>query len=47
MVIVDGVARQVDVSGLEPLTHAIQWDGTAGEIEYGKPINQKSVNWIF
>lgn len=40
MVIVDGVARIVDVSGLPASVHSIQWDGAAGEIEYGKPINR-------
>jgi hypothetical protein len=43
MVIVDGVARQVDVSGVELHTHAIQWDGSVGEIEYGKPINRNEL----
>jgi hypothetical protein len=36
-VIVDGEARTVDVSDLEPGIHAIQWDGADGDVEYGKP----------
>lgn len=36
---VDGVFRSVDLTGLDPDIHAVQWDGAAGEIEYrdGRP----------
>jgi len=33
-VLVDGEARTVDMTGIDPAIHAVQWDGTAGEIEY-------------
>jgi hypothetical protein len=33
-VYVDGVPRTVDCSSLPADLHAVQWDGTAGEIEY-------------
>ena len=39
IVIVDGVARTVDMTGVEPFLHAVQWHGTTGEAEYGKPLN--------
>lgn len=31
---VDGVARTVDLSALDPNIHAVQWDGAKGHIEY-------------
>lgn len=36
---VDGVFRSVDLGGLDPDIHAVQWDGAVGEIEYrdGRP----------
>lgn len=34
MVIVDGVGRAVDCSGLPENFHALQWNGFAGEVEY-------------
>ena len=34
MVIVDGVGRTVDCSGQAANLHAVQWDGSKGEIEY-------------
>ena len=34
IVVVDGVARQVDLSDQDPALHAIQWDGANGEYEY-------------
>lgn len=35
LVIVDGVsAYGVDLSGLDPTVHAVQWDGARGDIEY-------------
>lgn len=34
VVIVDGKGANVDLSGLPPEIHAIQWYGLAGEIEY-------------
>ena len=36
---VDGVFRSVDLTGLDPDIHAVQWNGAAGEIEYraGRP----------
>ena len=33
-VIVDGVDRTVDCSGQAANLHAVQWDGSAGEVEY-------------
>jgi len=33
-VIVDGVDRIVDCSGQAANLHAVQWDGSAGEVEY-------------
>lgn len=33
-VIVDGVDRTVDCSGEAANLHAVQWDGSAGEVEY-------------
>ena len=37
---VDGVFRQVSLAGLDPDIHAVQWDGTAGEIEYRRGTNK-------
>lgn len=34
VVVIDGVARQVDCSGVEPDLHAVQWYGKHGEVEY-------------
>lgn len=34
IVIVDGVARVVDCSALPENFHALQWDGSRGEVEY-------------
>ena len=34
IVVVDGVARGVDLSDQDAALHAIQWDGTKGEYEY-------------
>ena len=31
---VDGVFRSVDLSALDPNIHAVQWDGTAGHVEF-------------
>jgi hypothetical protein len=33
-VIIDGVHHKVDCSALSADFHALQWDGTTGEIEY-------------
>lgn len=37
MVIIDGIARQVSMTGVEAGLHAVQWYDTEGEAEYGKP----------
>ena len=34
IVIVDGVGRTVDCSGESANLHAVQWDGSSGEVEY-------------
>lgn len=34
MVYVDGVALKVDLASLDPTIHAVQWYGSAGEIEF-------------
>lgn len=34
MVVVDGVARQVDITGVEKDLHAVQWTDTSGDVEY-------------
>lgn len=41
-VIVDGAARTIDMTGIDPTIHAVQWFDVAGEIEYndGKPHEQ-------
>lgn len=41
MVIIDGVGAIVDLSHLPATVHAIQWDGSAGEVEYVKPANRR------
>jgi len=33
-VLVDGEAREIDMTGIDPAIHAVQWFDTAGEIEY-------------
>jgi hypothetical protein len=33
-VLVDGVARTVDCSAIPANVHAVQWNGTSGEVEY-------------
>jgi hypothetical protein len=39
-VYVDGVALKVDLTGLDPQIHAIQWNGSRGEIEH-RPYDEK------
>jgi hypothetical protein len=34
LVIVDGRALKIDLTGLDSRIHAVQWDGAKGEIEY-------------
>lgn len=34
LVLVEGQPNKVDLSSLDPEIHAIQWDGSRGEIEY-------------
>ena len=34
VVLVDREARTVDLAGIDPDIHAVQWDGVKGEIEY-------------
>jgi len=42
-VIIDGMSRTVDCSALVPArTHAVQWDGTAGHVEFYNPPGQSS-----
>lgn len=42
MVYVEGVALFVDCSGIDRTVHAVQWYGTAGEIEYlADPVTGK------
>jgi len=31
---INRVARRIDLSGLDPNIHAVQWDGTRGHIEF-------------
>lgn len=38
-VIIDGLALKVDCSDLPLFVHAIQWDGTKGEIEFKPGVN--------
>lgn len=42
MVVVDGVGYSgLDLSFLSETVHAVQWDGTAGEIEHKDPVTKK------
>ena len=42
-VIIDGMPRMVDCSALVPArTHAVQWDGTTGHVEYYNPPGLQS-----
>lgn len=34
LVIVDGVGLKVDLTGLDPQIHAVQWKGTKGDVEW-------------
>lgn len=38
-VVIDGVARKINMAGIDSTIHAVQWFSTKGEIEYndGKP----------
>lgn len=42
IMLVDGVARTIDISGIDPTIHAVQWFDTRGEIEFndGTPHEQ-------
>lgn len=45
MVGVDFIFRKVDLAGLDPDIHAVQWDGVNGHVEYrtkGKPPKRLS-----
>ena len=37
LVIIDGEMRTVSMAGVEEGVHAVQWDGTRGDAEYGQP----------
>lgn len=39
---VDGVARPIDMTGIDPAIHAVQWDGLAGEIEYTRADGRRN-----
>ena len=42
-VLVDGVARQIDMTGIDPAIHAVQWNGAAGgEIEYTRADGRRN-----
>lgn len=41
-VLVDGEVRTVDMTGIDPAIHAVQWDGTAGEIEYTRADGRRN-----
>ncbi len=34
VVLVNGVARLIDMTDIDPAIHAVQWKDTVGEIEY-------------
>lgn len=34
LVIVDGIALKVDLSGIDPLIHAVQWKNDKGHVEW-------------
>jgi hypothetical protein len=42
-VYIDGVAREIDCSSLDASFHALQWDGTSGEVEVCNPVTKKLV----
>lgn len=46
IVIVDGVDRIVDCSGEAANLHAVQWDGSAGEVEYNDGTPNATIDSI-
>jgi len=46
IMIVDGVARDIDMTGIDPTIHAVQWQGTRGEIEYNDTKSHEQIDDI-
>ena len=46
VVLVDGEARSIDMTGMDPAVHAVQWKDTQGEIEYKNGRRNKPITDI-
>lgn len=46
VVFVDGKALTVDCSSLDKTIHAVQWDGTSGEVEYATIAGKRKPNAV-
>lgn len=42
-VIVDGEARQINMTGIDPTIHAVQWFGDDGEVEFNDGTPHRTI----